>query len=201
MSQNLNNALRMGLAIESLLNPFAEVVIHDLKKMKIHEILNSFSKRKKGDPSLLPEGMDLKNLPDHFPPYFTTNWDGRQLKSTTATIRNEKSEAIGLLCINLDVSKLTQTSQILSLFASPAGRKLPQELFCDDPREKIHDCVLSYLREKKLSFENLTPSDKKSLIRYLDEMGAFRIKNAATLIGRVLNLSRASVYNYLGGKP
>lgn len=197
MSDELKKALATAQAIESLLYPYAEVVIHDLRKMKIFAILNAFSKRKIGDPSLLQESMDLKSLPDHFPPYFTTNWDGRRLKSTTATLRDVKGKAVGLLCINLDVTKMTEISQFLTLFASPPKQELPEELFQDDPREKIHACVLGYLKEKKLTIETLTSKDKKALVLYLDEVGAFEIKNAATLIGRFLNLSRATVYNYL----
>jgi len=201
MTSYLEKAIPVAQAIESLLSPYAEVVIHDLKNKKIYEIFNSFSKRKKGDFSLLQESMDLKNLPNYFTPYFTTNCDGRQLKSTTATLRDSHGKAIGLLCINLDVSKLKEISQFFNLFASPSKQELPQELFQDDPREKINACVLAYLKKRKLSFESLTARDKKALILHLDEMGAFQVKNAATLIGRVLNLSRATVYNYLRKKP
>lgn len=197
MSQELEHMIPIAQAIESLLFPHAEVVIHDLKSLQIYAIFNPFSKRRKGDPSELHASLPDQDIPDYFPPYFTMNQEGRQVKSTTAKIKDRKGKSVGLLCINFDVTKLKEVAQVIESFSIPASTKLPEVLFQDDPREKIHQCVLSYLNEKRLSFDALSGEEKAELVRYLEKKGAFKVKNAALHIGQVLKLSRATVYNYL----
>ncbi len=92
-------------AISLLLYPNAEVVIHDLSTRRIAAIHNNFSKRKVGDESLLDGIKDLSQLPDVFPLYTQTNWDGKNMRSATVTLRDHKGSAIGLLAINLDLSQ------------------------------------------------------------------------------------------------
>ncbi|MFI5342893.1 MAG: PAS domain-containing protein [Chlamydiales bacterium] len=48
---------------------------------------------------------ELSESQDLFPPYFKTNWDGRKVKSVTAVLRNQTKKPVGLMCINLDISK------------------------------------------------------------------------------------------------
>jgi predicted transcriptional regulator YheO len=63
-------------AIAKLLHPFAEVVIHDLKKDTIVYIANPYSGRKVGDPSLLDlDPGELNSINKVIGPYETT---GRQ---------------------------------------------------------------------------------------------------------------------------
>ena len=105
MKDELAHYKPIGEAFSLLLFPHAEVVIHDLKTGCINAIFNNFSKRAVGDESLLDEVKLLPHTQDIFPPYFKINWDGRKIKSVTAVLRNQRSEAIGLLCVNLDISK------------------------------------------------------------------------------------------------
>jgi D-arginine utilization repressor len=189
--------LPIATAIEKLLYPHAEVVIHDVKKNRIAVILNSFSKRRAGDSALLSrEETNIES--DWIGPYEKINWDGRKLKSVSCLIRDEQGQAIGMLCINLDISNLEKVNKFISEFIS--GDKIipqPELLFKEDWQEKINQSVHTYLIEKQLILENLNRNEKKSLIEYLQEIGAFKAKNAALYVARVLNVSRATIYNYL----
>lgn len=182
-------------AIATLLHPHAEVVLHELEGQTIAAIFNNFSTRKVGDPSLL-EG-DLQKYPDYFEPYYKTNWDGQKLKSTTATLRDSEGKPIGLLCINLDITMLTDLRQLIDRFVQPQQAKLPRELFEDDWREKISLFVYSYLEQKGKTLAKLSKEEKRKLVFELHREGAFRAKHAAAHVGLVLKLSRATVYNYL----
>jgi len=102
---NIELYFPVAQAIELLLHPHGEVVIHNLKTGKIAAIYNNFSKRKVGDESLIEELADYTKLPDVFPVCVKTNWDGRKMKSSTATLRDKNKKPIGLLCINLDISR------------------------------------------------------------------------------------------------
>lgn len=182
-------------AINILLHPHGEVVIHNLKTGKIAAIYNNFSKRKVGDESLIEELADYTKLPDVFPPYTKTNWDDRQLKSATATLRDKKGTPIGLLCINLDVSRWEDFRQLLSQWLS--NQNQPEVLFKDDWREKINLYVSDYLKKEGTVLKALSKEKKQELIKALHREGAFRAKNAATYVADVLDLSRATIYNYL----
>ncbi len=188
-------------AVSALFYPFAEVVIHDLKTGRIAAIYNNLSKRSPGDESLIEEAKDLSALPDVFPLYFKSNWDGKNMKAATATLRDEKGAPIGLFCINLDLSKWEEMHQfILQMLEGFVSKQKPALLFKDDWKEKINAYVSAYLKKEGVAFQALTAEKKKELVHALHQEGAFKAKNAASYIADVLDLSRATIYNYLRGK-
>jgi D-arginine utilization repressor len=195
----LANYKSIGEAISLLLFPHAEVVIHDLKTGCIGAIFNNFSKRAVGDDSLLDEVKHLSDTEDVFPPYFKINWDGRKMKCVTAVLRNHRGKATGLLCINLDISKWEEMHRFILDLIKPAT-EMPDFLFKNDWKEKINIYVSSYLKQHALRLESLDKNEKKKLLHALHEEGAFNTKNAASYVADVLQISRATVYNYLKDK-
>lgn len=187
----------IGEAISLLLYPHAEVVLHDLNTRLIAAIYNSFSKRKVGDESLLEEIENFKEFPDVFPVYLKTNWDGRKIKSVSATLRDLEGKAIGLLCINLDLTKWEEFQHFLDGWLNGGIQPQPVVLFKDDWREKINAYVSGYLTRAGTSLKQLDKEKKKNLVLALHQEGAFKAKNSAHYIAEVLNLSRATIYNYL----
>lgn len=192
----LKDYYSVAQAITALLHPHAEVVIHDLKTGNIAAIYNNISKRKVGDESLIEELDDYGALPDVFPVYTKVNFDGKKLKSSTATLRDQSGTPIGLLCINLDISKWEEFRNFLDRWSN-SDQKQPDELFKDDWREKINRYVSEYLNREGINLKMLSKEKKRDLIEALQREGAFNAKNAATYVADVLNLSRATVYNYL----
>lgn len=73
----------------------------------------------------------------------------------------------------------------------------PEALFKNDWRERINQSVQRYLAEKRLNILSLNTDQKKELVLHLHAQGAFTGKNTAHYIAQILNISRASVYNYL----
>lgn len=195
----LKEYFSVAQAITALLQPYAEVVIHDLKTGKIAAIYNNFSKRAVGEESLIEEDLpNYTSFPDVFPVYTKINWDGTKLKSSTATLRDENKTPIGLLCINLDVSKWEEFRQLLDQWSNISDYKnQPEVLFKDDWREKINFYISDYLNKESLTLKILSKEKKRDLIQALYREGAFKAKNAATYVADVLDLSRASIYNYL----
>lgn len=192
----LKDFFSVAEAITVLLQPHAEVVIHDLKTGKIAAIYNNFSKRKVGDESLIEELPDYNKLPDVFPVYTKMNWDGRKIKCSTATLRDKNKAPVGLLCINLDVSKWEEFRHLLEQWSSVQSDQ-PEVLFKDDWREKINLYVSDYLQKEGTTLKMLSKHKKRDLIQALHREGAFKAKNAAIYVAEVLDLSRATIYNYL----
>lgn len=189
--------LSTAQAIEMLLHPYAEVVLHDLATSKIVAIFNSFSHRVPGDDSLLEE-IEFDESKDIIGPYEKLNWDGSRLKSITSVIRNSTGKAVGLMCINLDLSKFDEFRQLVERFMHPESLMLqPQEFFKDDWQEQINIYIHDHLRAHHKRLDKLCRSDKQELVEILNRAGAFKRKNAATYVGKVLGISRATVYKYL----
>lgn len=197
MKKTLQNILPIAEAIQRLLHPYAEVVVHDMEKNKIVALYHPFSKRRPGDSSFLST-EEMNSLGECTGPYEKLNWDGRKLRSVSSIIRDENAQTVGLLCINLDISALDKFQRILSDFMK--GIELvsqPIPFFKDDWQERLNQYIHHYLAENYLSLTNLKRGEKKKLIEHLHGIGAFTGKNSAHYVAQVLGISRASVYNYM----
>jgi D-arginine utilization repressor len=204
MKHELKRAVPIAETFAKLLHPFAEVVIHDLKKDKVEAIFNPLSGREVGDSSYL-DRWDFTVDPDEniIGPYEKINYDGRRLKSISLVLRNEKKKAVGFLCVNMDISIFETYRDTLDIFLSNNDDTISETkktLFKDDLYEQINMFIQNYCRERHLSLKALTRKDKQSLILKLREKGAFNGKNATSYIARILTISRASVYNYIKEK-
>lgn len=204
MKSELKRAIPIAETFAKLLHPFAEVVIHDLKKDKIEVIYNPLSRREVGDNSYLDRwDFTLNPHENVIGPYEKINYDGRHLKSISLVLRDSNNKAVGFLCVNMDVSIFEAYQNTLQIFLSNNDKKISKEtqgLFKDDLYEQINTFIQNHCREEHLSLEVLSRDDKKNLILKLHEKGAFNGKNATQYIARILNISRATVYNYLKEK-
>lgn len=198
MKKSLENMLPTAEGIAKLMHPFAEVVVHDLEKDSIEAIYNPFSRREIGDDSFL-DRIDFDNSDTVIGPYEKVNWDGRKLKCISIVVRNGRRTPEGFICINIDISHFATFSNTIAEFL---GNNTPmseeeQQLFKDDLYERINIYVQQYCRENQVALNALSREEKQELVCLLEDDGAFNSKNAATYIGRVLGVSRATVYNYL----
>ncbi|NHR07033.1 MULTISPECIES: transcriptional regulator [Chromobacterium] len=184
-------------AIATLFYPYAEVVLHDLATQSVAYIANNFSKRELGDDSGLDE---LENTPDAtvIGPYEKLNWDGRKLRSISVVLRDDAGAALGMMCVNLDISVFEGARAALDLFLS--GSKLvaqPALLFEDDWQERINRFIHGWLQQRQLSLSILNREHKRELVEALLHEGAFRGKNAANYVANVLGMGRATVFKHL----
>ncbi|KTD72499.1 helix-turn-helix transcriptional regulator [Legionella tucsonensis] len=197
MKKVIKNFLPAAEAIQRLLYPYAEVIVHDVKQNKIVAIYNPFSKRRAGDASQLDQD-DLQLLNDCVGPYEKTNWNGNKIKSVSSMIRDENHNVVGMLCINLDVSVMEKFNESLQQFLQCAQLiAKPEPLFKDDWQERVNTYINHYLNEHQLLLDSLNRKEKQALIDHLYTIGAFSGKNAAQYIAQILNVSRATIYNYL----
>lgn len=183
-------------AIALLLQPQAEVVLHDLATETVAHIANPFSHREVGEPSLLHE-IDFRPDVALIGPYEKVNFDGRRLKSISAVLR-EDGRAVGVICINLDVTHLHSAIELLTaLTRVPPGAGQPAVLFQEDWHERINQYVHAWTARNGVVIADLSRAQKLQLVGELAADGAFGGKHAAAYVSRVLQMSRASVYNYL----
>jgi predicted transcriptional regulator YheO len=183
-------------AIATLLAPYAEVVVHDLRRGRVVGLWSPISKRKVGDPSLDSEMPQYSEDGRVVGPYGRVLPDGRHVTSVGVVLHNAKGAPRGLLCINLDRSPLDGMIDVLVRFAAPREDR-PAGSAEKDWREQIRLVVDQECRSRHLRRERLTRDQRLELIRVLNDRGLFATRNAAAHAAGALGVSRTTVYALL----
>jgi predicted transcriptional regulator YheO len=187
-------------SIAKLLHPFAEVVLHDVKKNQIVKIFNNFTQRQVGDSSCIDDikSKGFEKGPDIHGPFKQKNFYGHDIKYTTCVLRNDDGKAIGLMCINFNIEGIQHIQNVFNLFLeTTADSSNLDELFNDDWENRINIFVQRFRKERNCAFSKLTTQDRIQLVHSLHEAGAFRATNAVSYTAKILGVSRATIYNYL----
>lgn len=193
MNKVLKGQLPYIQSVVELFNPFVEGALHDLKTGTVAALFNPMTPRKVGDATPFKElNIPTGAFPDRFPPYYKTTPDGRRWKCISITVRDSESAPIGLICFNFDVTLFQGLASLLQ-----EGSENPVELFKGNWQEEIHHQVDLFVKERKLSLNQMKRQHKKELVSYLYQKGVFHIKNAAPFVADLLGISRATVYNYM----
>ena len=185
---NLSEYIIFADGIVTLMNPLVEIVIHDIATDKIIYINGSLSDRKVGDASLIAS-HDLENINGIV--YSKINFNGKLIKSISVLIEKKY-----LLCINCDISFFNAMHDMSALFLQKT-KTSAHSLFVNDWQEKIHTVVHNYINSNKITFTAMKNKDKKAVVKYLYNNGALNEKNAADYIAKILNMGRATVFNYI----
>tara|TARA_R110000787_G_scaffold99840_9_gene204616 strand:+ start:30935 stop:31588 length:654 start_codon:yes stop_codon:yes gene_type:complete len=187
-------AVADGIAV--VFAPYAEVVVHDLATESIAHIANPISRRAPGDPSQL-EDIEFDVSQDLVGPYVKTNWDGRRLKCISIVLTDQE-KAIGLFCINVDVSQFDQIRIALDGFLGTKPRTDDvQALFVHDWHERINEFIAHWCSENDVRIADIDRPARRQLILALKESGALEQRRAPAYIARILSVSRATIYNEL----
>ena len=188
-------AMADGLA--ALLHPHVEVVLHDLATQRVVYIANNVSQRALGDDSALAD-MDFDPSEAVMGPYEKCLWDGRRVRSVSIVARDQRRRPIGMICINVDLTAYDKARTALDLLLNGVRvMQQPEKLFRDDWQERINAFLHSWLQQRQLAMPHLDRQQKRELVNALYLEGAFKGKSAPNYVARVLNLSRATIFNYL----
>ncbi|MFE3140928.1 transcriptional regulator [Streptomyces scopuliridis] len=184
-------------AVAQLLEPYAEVVLHDPDTDRVLGIWNPMTSRKPGDPSLLGE---LDALDDSvqgvYGPYEKLLADGRRLSSVSAVLRDDAGSPVAVLCVNLDRTPLERAASVLSAFAAPAVKR-PEPLFEQDWTERVQYIVGAFVRESGKPVERLGREERLAVLAQLEEAGVFEVRRAVPVVAAALRASRSTVYALL----
>ncbi len=179
----------MAEGISHLLHPFAEVVLHDVRRDRILAIWNAFSKRKVGDPSLLRSLPAKHRDSSHYGPYEKTNWNGKRLKCVSVSLLDDQ-DAPMLMCINFDISAFDPMMLLAKI-----PQQQPAELFAKNWRERINGLAHDWARSHDLHVDTLNAEQRLALVRHLDREGAFEARKSIEQMAAVLGVSRATAYS------
>lgn len=184
-------------AIALLFKPHVEVVVHDLRSMTIAHIANPFGKRKAGDSSRDERFPDKTLEQPVIGPYRARGADGRNMRSVTAVLRQGRSPAHGMLCINFDVALLERVQDSLAALAFLPAPPEPQTFFHDSWRQALEQIVARHEAATGMSAMALDAAGRRALIVQIHEARILDVRNAAPAVASRLGISRASLYKYL----
>ena len=194
---------RLAKGIVAVMGPYCEVVVHDFSDLEHSAVVvaGNVSGRAPGAP--VPDldfiSSELSaDTPDQY--NYRIKIDGRDMQSSTMWIRDEAGVPIGAVCINYEYSPLLNAYRLLETITQPV-RETPdlvvQDTWAKDSDELIDRSVTTFLRQEGVEgIRDLDKDGKLRLIHFLEERRLFRLRGSAQHIADILQVSRASVYNY-----
>ncbi|WP_419777826.1 helix-turn-helix transcriptional regulator [Malaciobacter marinus] len=182
-----------------------EVVLHDLTQPKnsvVYAANGDVTGRKVGQSfdhliKMVLLNKDFKD--DYVVNYFFETEDGKKIKSSSALIRDEKDEVIGMLCLNYDLtlSHLLQ-EELQDFLGTPSGQetKESEKYVLDQDIVSILDNLIEKIFENT-NIEKLTRKDSLEIIKFMDEKGIFLVKGSIDKVAKYMGVSKVTIYSYL----
>jgi len=199
----LNILERLAEGIVAVVGPHCEVVVHDFSDLEHSVIMvaGNVTGRRPGAP--VPDlsfisGELGRDTPGQL--NYRARIGSHHLQSSTIWIRDTDGIPIGAVCINVDYSALLQARDLLDKLAT--STKIVSDLvvndtFAKDVDELIDLSIADFLRNARIhSIGKMAYEDKLRLIKVLEERGLFRIRGTVNRLADLLDISRASIYNY-----
>ncbi len=195
-------------ALASAAGPTVEVVLHNLDGADIdlgHTIMaienGHVTGRSVGGPSTslgLDVLKDRRKDHDAFG-YTAYTSDGRELRCSSVYFHNAAGDIIASLCVNVDLSPLRQTRDMLDalLPSSAQPADAPREHFGADLVSVMDSMITDAIREIGRPVENMSRDDKIAVLERLDQRGATQMRKSIEAIAKRLGISRVTAYSYL----
>ena len=193
-------------AIAGAVGPHCEVVLHDLSNRDMEHTIVAIENahvtgREVGGPST-NLGLELlrREAEDHDEyGYKARTGDGRELRSSSVYFHDPDGRVIAALCINVDLTPLQVARSALDATLRPTGDDGParEEYFASDIGEVLDNLIDAAIAQTGKTAALMDRDDRLTVLRFLEQRGAFFVKRAVDRVARRLNISRVTAYNYL----
>ena len=204
LSPSLTDILqRMAEAVVAVVGPHCEMVIYDFDDLEhaVVAVVGNVTGRRPGAPvpDLLftTEALN-RGTPDRL--NYRTKLGDRNLQSALVWIRNRTGTPIGAIGINIDYTDLLQARDLLERLADSTRVVVDAgitDTFARDMDDLIDLSVADFLHQENIpGVDQMSSDDKLRLIYSLEERGLFKVRGAVNRVADLLNVSRATVYNY-----
>ncbi|HXY03374.1 MAG TPA: helix-turn-helix transcriptional regulator [Terriglobales bacterium] len=196
----LNFVSRLADGLGQTLGRFCEIVVHDFDspESSIIAIANgSLTGREVGD-TLDALGFQLlkNNPPTDLLNYRAKTKDGKELRSSSIFLRDEKGHIFGALCINVDVSGLLRAQEWLQEALGAASNTI-DERFEHSVDEVLETLIQNAISSIGKNTSDMTREDKVAIVAYLENKGAFLIRYSVERVAELLGMTKYTIYNYL----
>ncbi len=132
----------------------------------------------------------------------------KRLRAATFFIKNDKGALIGMMTVNTEVDKLIRLRGMIDDMVN--GRQSNTHSVEDDTHKDEYyetismsiEQVMSSIIEENIArygvpVERLRPEEKLSIVKKLDDVGAFLVKGSVAEVAQRLSSSEATIYRYL----
>ncbi len=199
--------------LAEVMGEHCEVVLHDVEDFENSIVAienNHISGREVGD-SLTDLALNIlkdeENLECNYLANYTgKTYDGKELRSSTYFIRDDKGKVIAMLCINIDLSRYIEARDLLNTMIGERNEieennneKNFAENFTSSIEELIDSMIENSIGSKSIPPNRMTAEEKKDITKKLDKRGVFLLKNSVSKVAKKLHTSEATVYRYLNG--
>lgn len=199
---------RLAEGMQAVVGEHCEVVVHDLRDREhsVVAVAGHLTGRGLGAPVpdlAFGQQGQVGGLSDEV--NYRSVSGGRAFRSSTIWIRDGEGQPVGAVCVNVDYSKLLQAADMLAELARPAMRAeglTVEDTFARDVDELIQVAIMQFLRREGIpDIGSLRAEDKRYLVQDLDAKDLFKIRGAVDLLTELLDVSRATIYNYRAAVP
>lgn len=194
---------RLAEGIVAVVGTHCEVVVHDFSvpEHSAVVVVGDVTHRKPGAPvpdlSFISGELD-KDTPDQL--NYQIKINEHTLQSSTIWIQNPEGNPIGAICINVDYSDLREARALLDRLSASTRNVsglVVSNTFAKDLDNLIELSARDYLLQKNLdAIETLNLEEKLDMVELFEKRGLFQIRGSVQRVAELLNVSRASVYNY-----
>ncbi|EGU39365.1 helix-turn-helix transcriptional regulator [Vibrio scophthalmi] len=198
----LNNYFRVADTIADLIGAHCEVVIHSFESVdhSVVKIVNGHHTGRKIGSPVTDLGLKVWRTFDQTgevspKSYFTNATDGSLLKSTTCILAGPNKKAIGMLCINMNLSY--PFPEIVKTLLPQSGASLVNENFSNNANDVINQALDTAIAEVELDESITLKGRNKAIIRCLFDNGIFELKETTTQVSERLGISRQAVYKFI----
>lgn len=202
MNKELSRYIPIADMIAKTFGSHCEVVIHDLSVPQasvVYAVNNHVTGRQVGQSfdHLIKQVLLSKSFADDYKAnYLTFTQDHREVKSSTAFIRDTADKIIGALCINYDLKPARQLEEFLAAFTNVEAENIEKDLEPFDHVVEIVDDLVDKIIANH-DVDHLKRKEKIELIAFMDKKGIFLMKGAIEKVAEKLNISKVTVYSYL----
>lgn len=202
MNPILETFIPTANAITGTFGGDCEVVIHDLttpENSVVYVSNGTVTGRKPGQSfdHLVKQVLLNKNFKnDCVTNYTFTTKDGKNIKSSSSLIRDAKGEVIGMVCINVDITKWKEMQKTINDFLLTSDDDIETEV---DVNQNVMD-IIDELIDNIVAKRNLQEMNRKEcveVIRFMNAKGIFLVKGAIDRVANLMGVSKVTIYSYL----
>jgi len=202
--KDLNNYFAIADSIADLIGPHCEVLLHSIDNFdsSVVKIVNGhLTNRKVGSP-ITDIGLKMLN---HYEKtgelspksYFTKSKTGDILKSTSSILLDNNQHAIGMLCININIS--APFTEIIQSFTPNTAQlnNMVNESFAQNSSEVIDSALKQAQLEVQQDSNIHAKSVNKTITKKLFDNGLFELKETTNIVALHLGITKHTIYKFL----
>lgn len=183
----MNQDTQLACKLVDLFYPLVELTIFNAEGT-VQEIFNAFSNLKED------QACDLNDC-QIGTPFQQLLAVGRNVRCLIYPLYDGKKVS-GYLRLRYDLTHFKNLQDQLNFLVQPATEYSSQGT-TDQWKDSIDQIIAHYITEKRINIHASTTKQKRELISRLRDKGLFDFKESSAYVASKLQISRATIYNYL----